>query len=413
VREDNRTTREVHDPGTFLTASPDGLQVLLSDGCLYSLASASCSDLTQGHGGFKGIAGQGRDLSRVYFVDSAVLPGENKRREEAEPGEPNLYLYEAGTGTHFIATLAPLDGGGGNENLNDWAQAPGARTAEASPDGRYLAFGSTAPLTGYANVGPCQKNANATEFIPYSCKEVYFYDSSTGRLTCPSCNPTGEAPLGNSTLRRIYEAPGWLPQPPYLTDQGRLFFDSTEHLSARDTNGRVEDVYEDEPAGVGSCARVAGCISLISSGTASVDSNFLAMDENGSNVFFTTRERLVSADTDELLDVYDARVGGGFPAESEAAGAGCSGEVCQAPPNSPPASSSATSSYQGTGNVKAPEPPRSCPQGQTMQKGVCIKQKAKAQKKKAKPQKKKAKVRKKKAKKKQVRSAGHKNGGSK
>jgi hypothetical protein len=416
VREDNRTTREVHDPGAFLTASPDGLQVLLSDGCLYSLTSASCSaDLTQGHGGFKGIAGQSRDLSRIYFLDSAVLPGENERKETARSGEPDLYLYEAGTGTRFIAILSSSDAGSDAHLNNDWSAAPGNRTAEASPDGRYLAFGSIAQLTGYANVGPCEMGGTSESaldfhFIEAPCKEVFLYDSVTGRLTCPSCDPTGEAPLGNSTLRRIYDAPGWLPQPSYLSDQGRLFFDSTEHLSARDTNGRVEDVYEAEPAGVGSCTRPAGCISLISSGTGSVDSNFLAMDENGSNVFFTTRDRLVSADTDELLDVYDARIGGGFP-EGEAAGMGCGGESCQSPPSPPQVSSSATSSYQGTGNLKPAATPMPCPQGQVEQNGQCVK----VQKKKPKAPKKKAKARKKKrkARKTQVRSVSHRNGGSK
>ncbi len=227
LREDNRTTREVHDPGTFLTASPDGLEVLLSDGCLYSLTSTKCSaDLTEGKGGFLGIAGQSKDLSRIYFVDTAVLPGENERDEEAEPGKPNLYLYEAGARTRFITTVASSDSATGT--LNDWAAAPGSRTAEASPDGGFLAFGSTAPLTGYRNFGSC-----ATEETPKGenarsdglCREVFLYDSATGRLTCSSCDPTGEVPLGNSTLRRIDggEQRGWLPQPRYLTNQGRLF----------------------------------------------------------------------------------------------------------------------------------------------------------------------------------------------
>jgi hypothetical protein len=418
VREDNRTTREIHDPGAFLTASADGLEVLLSDGCLYSLTTASCSaDLTQGQGGFLGVAGQSKDLSRIYFVDTSVLPGENERKEEAQSGHPNLYLYEAGTGTRFIATLAPHDGSGEIETLDDWAARPGERTAEASPDGRYLAFGSVASLTDNNNVGPCEvrgtdENALDLHFVDVPCHEVFLYDSVTGRLACPSCSPSGEAPLGNSTLRRIYEAKGWFPQPRYLTDQGRLVFDSSDRLSPRDTNGRVEDVYEAEPEGVGSCARVTGCVSLISSGAGSVDSNFLAMDENGSNVFFTTRGRLVPEDTDELLDVYDVRVGGGFPGEGEAADTGCHGESCQSPPNPPQASSSVTSSYQGAGNVEEEES-QSCLQGQVVQNGVCVKPKAKVQKKKAKTQRKKAKGRKKKAKKTTVRSVKHRIGGSK
>ena len=38
----------------------------------------------------------------------------------------------------------------------------------------------------------------------------------------------------------------------YLSDSGRLFFDSSDALVPQDANG-TEDVYEYEPAGVGSC----------------------------------------------------------------------------------------------------------------------------------------------------------------
>jgi hypothetical protein len=362
VREDNRTTREVHHAGSFLAASPDGLEVLLSDGCLYSLATAECgADLTQGQGGFLGIAGQSEDFSKIYFVDSAALPGENERGEEAKAGEPNLYLHETGKGARFIATLTRSDSAGASaEELFDWAAAPGERTAEASPDGRYLAFGSSMQLTGHDNIGPCkksQKGGHAFFFEEAPCHEVFLYDAATGKFTCPSCNPTGEAPLGNSTLRRIFsvETNRWLPQPHYLTDQGRLFFDSSDRLSPNDTNGRVEDVYEAEPKGIGSCARAAGCVFLISSGTGSVDSNLLAMDESGNNVFFTTRERLAKQDTDELIDVYDARVDGGFRGDAEAAPAECRGEACQATAASfLPVPLSGSLAFSGAGNILAP-----------------------------------------------------------
>jgi hypothetical protein len=439
VREDNRTTREVHDPGTFVTASPDGLEVLLSDGCLYSLTTASCKDLTEvsGHhqGGFLGIAGQSDDLSRIYFVDKAALTGEAEAGtcrtpsssggsqadvvEEEEGRVPpgfgcNLYLYEAGVGTRFVATLAARDGEG-TPGLDDWATEPGVRTAEASPDGRYLAFGSNVRLTGSDNVGLCEKQLvnNNTErrFVTHTCTQVFLYDSATGQLACPSCNPAGETPLGNSTLRLIDNArkTPWLPQPRYLTNQGRLFFDSTDHLSTRDTNGRVEDVYEAEPGGVGSCIRAAGCVSLISPGTGSVDSNFLAMDESGNNVFFTSRERLVPADTDELIDVYDARVGGGFPEESEVTAAECSGEACQPVASAPQIPSSTTAGFQGSGNVKG-EKAKDCPKGKTNQSGKCVKKKANKHKnaKKHKTAKKHGKP-----KKQQARTSGHNRGGSK
>ncbi|HTR73988.1 MAG TPA: hypothetical protein VMH33_01860 [Solirubrobacterales bacterium] len=373
VREGGTQTAEIEDPGGFLAASADGSRILLDDGCLYSLATASCTDLTQGHGGFLGIVGSSEDLSSVYFVDKAALTpeaeagtcvsenstGTQKHKEEEEGKVPpglgcNLYVYEAGAGTHLIARLAARDGAGG-VNPDDWAALPGSRTAEASPDGHYLAFVSMARLIGYDNVGPCELNSKAgPELIAAPCREVFLYDSSTGRLTCPSCNPAGEAPSGKSTLPGIQGADThpWLPQPHYLTDQGRLVFDSSERLSLSDANGRVEDVYEAEPEGVGSCARPLGCISLISPGTGSVDSNFLAMDESGENIFFTSRERLVQGDTDELIDVYDAREDGGFPAETESQRVECQGESCQPVAQAPSDATPGSLGFHGAGNVK-------------------------------------------------------------
>ncbi len=372
VREDGQVTREVTHPGAFLAASADGLEALLDDGCLYSIATEACTDLTQGEGGFEGIAGHDADLSHVYFLDSAALPGagENERGEEAQTGKDNLYLYRPGAGTVFIATLAASDNNA-SSGLADWATLAGNRTAQASPSGRYLAFASTASLTGYDNVGPCatKYSDELGEYVllQVPCAEAFLYDSATGKLTCASCNPSGEAPRGPSTLRRIGGARGWLPQPRYLTDSGRLYFDSQDRLSARDVNGRTEDVYEHEPGGVGSCARAAGCVSLISPGSGAVDSNFLSMSEDGSDVFFTSRERLVSKDTDNLIDLYDARQGGGFAGEGEAAAGPCSGEACQGAQGASPAQPQAGSdSYAGPGNPQqkssksskaAPSPP--------------------------------------------------------
>ncbi len=365
VREDGQVTREVTQPGSFLTASADGLEVLLSDGCLYSLTAESCEDLTEfaGHheGGFLGIAGigeEGGEISSLYFVDSAVL-AENEgpaldaegNPEKAQAGKDNLYAWRPGGQPRFIARLLATDNGSLVSGAADWTADPAKRTAEASPDGRWLAFVSQAPLTGYGNVGPtCERNS-VEEFVTSPCLEVFLYDTATGRLACPSCNPTGETPLGPSTLRRIAGAEEWLPQPRYLTDSGRLYFDSQDRLSPLDANGRVEDVYEFEPTGIGSCTRPGGCVSLISPGTGSVDSNFLAMDETGKNVFFTTRERLVPQDHDELIDLYDAREGGGFGAEGEIEAGPCSGEACQPQVPTPTAQAPGSAGFQGPGNV--------------------------------------------------------------
>ena len=384
LREDGELTREV--PGAsptvkFLTANARGSEVLLSNGQLDEQNEAgdayeAAADLSEGEGGFQGIAGASEDLSRIYFVDTAVLPGsgENERHQSAQATKPNLYLYEEGAPTRFIATLLPSDGVGGS-SLNDWTSAPSRRSAEASPGGRYLAFGSFARLTGHANVGLCEEVTNSENevvLVNAPCKEVFLYDSATEQLSCPSCNPTGEAPLGNSTLRRIQSEREWQSQPRYVTDSGRLFFDSSDRISPLDVNGRVEDVYEAEPQGVGSCERAGGCVSLISPGTGSVDSNLLAMDSSGANAFFTSRERLVTADKDELIDLYDARVGGGFPGETETTEPECQGESCQPPASVPNDSTPASSSFEGAGNVVERQTPARCAKGKVRRQGRCV-----------------------------------------
>jgi hypothetical protein len=363
-------TQKVEDPGGFLTASADGSEVLLTDGCLYDLAIGECEDLTADEaevhkGGFLGIAGQSEDLSRIYFVDSAVLSeDENEREEKAVATKPNLYLYEQGAPITFIATLLAADNS--NSNGGTWSASPSGRSAEASPAGRYLAFRSLAPLTGYDNVGPCDQSSEGPIQAP--CNEVFLYDSLTDRLSCPSCNPSNAAPLGFSELRQLEGATSAMPQPRYLTDSGRLYFDSRDSLLATDSNSGAEDVYQYEPQGLGSCTQAGGCVDLISSGREDTDSNFLAIDEDAANVFFTTRERLVGQDQDELMDLYDARVGGGFPAEAIPPAKPCQGEACQSPP--PPTEAPPASTEAGEGNPRAP---KQCKKGQVKRAGKCVK----------------------------------------
>jgi hypothetical protein len=377
VRENGESTTEIPDhTGSFLSASADGSRVLLDDGVIYDLETEASTDLTAGSGGFKGLLGHGDDLSTVYFIDSAVLtPDPNDQGALAQPGADNLYAWSEGD-LAFIATLLPGD----NTGLGVWDPAPVRRSAEASPDGRWLAFGSKAELTGVNSIGACEFKPAQQKYVgSVPCEEVFLYDSATDQLRCPSCNPVGAHPLGGSFLRLMMNAEGFLAQPRYLTDSGRLLFDSRDALSALDTNNGVEDVYQYEPQGLGGCTDAGGCVSLISSGRGAFDSNFLTMDPSGDNVFFTTRQRLVPRDTDGLIDLYDARVGGGIAAESEAPQPPCQGEACQPPPVVPPEPQPSTSGFLGEGNLTEP-PPTKCPKGKVRKNGKCIKKK-KAQKK--------------------------------
>jgi hypothetical protein len=349
VRIDGEETLEVKDPGKFLTASADGSKVLLGNGCLYDLEAESCEDLTGGKGGFKGIIGQSEDLSSIYFVDSAALTPEeeeNANGEHAEESKKNLYSWQEGS-LAFIATLVA----GGTGDRTDWTVAPIKRTAEASPDGRWVAFLSRAPLTGAENVGPC--GFDGEKIIPAPCPEAFLFDSDSGELVCASCDRSGELPLGPTFLPTLSVSDlSPLPQPRYLTNEGRLLFDTRDSLSPFDTNNGVEDVYQYEPQGIGSCKREGGCISLISAGNEPDDSNFLAMDPSGANVFFTTRDQLSPKDRDDLIDLYDARIGGGIAAETETTRPECQGESCQPAPSPPQDIAPASAAFQGSGNVR-------------------------------------------------------------
>jgi hypothetical protein len=392
VRVDGTETLEIPGPGTckvseepedrvcFLTASADGSEVLLSDGQLYELsegpeAYVEGDDLTEGQGGFQGILGASEDLSRIYFVATSDLTGveENDNGEEAQAGKLNLYGWDEGD-LSFIGILAAADNGFGiNGRYGTWKASPSNRVAQVSPDGRFLAFMSLARLTGYDNRisggGPCRSGSGE------ACREVFHYAADTDQLNCASCNPSGQRPLGPSNLSLLRPEGPPFRQPNNLSSEGegRLFFESRDALLPQDTNGGVQDLYEWEPEGVGSCETEGGCISLISSGHGANDTMFLDSSSDGDDVFLITRERLLPLrDKDEQLDLYDARVNGGIPEPQTPI---CTGEECPAPLPPPPSQpSSASSTFIGPGNPPQNKPPK-CKKGFVKKKGKCVKKK--------------------------------------
>jgi hypothetical protein len=341
VRENAAVTREIPDhTGRFLSASSDGTKVLLTDGKLIEVGTElSSSDLTAGHGGFIGLAGQSEDLSHIYFVDSAVLTGTpNSQGAVAVNGRNNLYSWHDGEAA-FIGSLASSD-------RRDWTQSAATRTAQASPGGTWMAFTSSEPLTGQAKKGPCDFHPTPPEFRESNCTEIFLFEAASERLTCPSCSPAEEGPLGNSQLTTLPNPAPADPQQRYITEDGRLFFDSPNRLSPADSNNGAEDVYEFEPAGVGSCREEPGCIYLMSPGNEFTDGNLLTIDPSGRDLFFTTRQQLSPRDVDGLIDLYDFREGGGIAAEEEVSPAPCKGEACQVPVPPPPVTVPASSGVE-------------------------------------------------------------------
>jgi hypothetical protein len=340
------------------------------------------------------LPGTSEDGSYVYFVANGVLapgatPGTCKEFAPTKANVTcNLYVYHDGV-TTFIAALSQADEydwGGEDEVFH----GIGWLTARVSPDGRYMTFMSDRSLTGY-------DNSDAVTGKPDD--EVYLYDAESNKLVCASCDPTGSRPVGieaqefgtfgvgthTANLADVLEEPGTgiaanLPrgdvignnnesryQPRYLSNSGRLFFNSDDALVSQDVNGQ-EDVYEYEPpgvGGVGGCTtssttyseRSGGCVALISSGTSYQESGFMDASETGGDVFFLTSAKLAPQDDDTALDVYDAHECTGqspcFSTPPALPPACTNGDACKAAPTPQPAvfGAPASATFSGAGNV--------------------------------------------------------------
>ncbi|MGC1164773.1 MAG: hypothetical protein WA862_01560 [Solirubrobacterales bacterium] len=330
-----------------------------------------------------GLLGASEDLSRIYFVsEEALAPG-------ATAGKANLYLHEVDGGGDFryIGALSSADAQAHVNRSSAVNVEPVKHTSQVSPSGSAAAFMSAASLTGYDNI-----DANSGE----ADMEIFLYDASAnggaGRLNCVSCNPSGARPtgrqlddeinhgLGTWAAARIPAAQSQLYAPRALAESGRrLFFESFEALVPGDSNGKV-DVYEWEAPGSGDCSEAApsysppngGCLALISSGESPSDSRFVDASADGTDVFFSTASSLLPQDPG-LVDIYDARVGGGYPAPPPQAAA-CEGEACQGPIQAPNDPTPASAAFEGPGNVRAKPSPR-CTRGKARRKGRCVNRK--------------------------------------
>ena len=163
-------------------------------------------------------------------------------------------------------------------------------------------------------------HSSGDQVVQLAAGELYRYSTASNSLTCISCTPAGVTATGPASFGASgggsYEPPGTGVN--MSSDGSRIFFDSPDPLVAGDVNGGSfanglfggttlsEDVYEWEN----------GHVSLISDGRSATGSVLGGTTLTGDDVFFTTLATLVPQDGDGFDDIYDARVGGGFPAPS-------------------------------------------------------------------------------------------------
>ena len=281
------------------------------------------------------------DGSHVYFIS-----GEQLDAGQGTPGGRNLFVWSGGE-THFIAELTPEDVGAdfGRKSLIAWPLAisvaqqstlvgVGVDPSRTTPDGSVFAFEAKSNLTSYDSAGHT---------------EIYRY--SSGEIRCVSCNPTGAPPTSDARLQGVSSLPEEEEKAAptvasaevrNLRNDGRaVFYISGDRLVDHDTDGKL-DVYEWRD----------GRIALISYGRSEGGNEWLyGVSPDGSNVFFTSADRLVPEKESNTFSLYDARIDGGFPPASTPAP--CDVSNCQGGPSlSPAAPAVGTARALRAGNLR-------------------------------------------------------------
>jgi hypothetical protein len=308
------------------------------------------------------------DGSRVFFESRDRLTGlapedGSVKMYMFDTGEESLtYLPEVGTSAGVPAAtgasvLAVSDdgermlfawtGASGAVGIGLWTNGPGG--GSVTPVAMFSAGGEAPEARSVAGGDVFAFQTNGTivggGFDSGGFEQVYRYDVAAGELACLSCPPAGVPPSGDAHLSTDEYVTNRTPLDSrgVSEDGRRVFFDSPDALVPGDVNGR-RDVYEWE----------AGRVFLVSGGSGLRDSYFLDNSASGGDVFFTTSDGLVAADTDGGYDVYDARVGGlGEPPSLVGCSGDCQGEPSTAPVFGVPVSAA----FSGPGNPVAAEPP--------------------------------------------------------
>ena len=357
----------------------------------------------------QGVTRISEDGSHVYFVAKGVLTGKNAGGAEPEPGANNLYVFGRDAQfpegrTAFIATLSseteaelikneepcatlsgvpkeeceePFKSEYNRKNAADedlW-NIDGEAHAQATPDGRFLVFSTATDLTAPEDTS--------------EVSQVFRYDAETGELTRVSIGQrvAGECPArkkveerfncnGNTDTFGVEIGSPTAGRPAAISEDGSyIVFQSADGLTPGALNGQEEtfevngeertyfanNVYEyhnGEVSLISDGRDTSATISGIGESSVRVE----GMTPSGSDIFFTTADRLVPQDTDTEQDIYDARIGGGFPAPVPTP---CQEEACQgAPAAAPLFGASSSTTLSGAGNL-TPQPAAAAPKPKT------------------------------------------------
>jgi hypothetical protein len=273
----------------------------------------------------QGVTAAAADGSRVYFVARGVLSsGPNAEGRSAVRGADNLYVYDLGGGAPVFVTdlcsgpelsglvkearcpnTIEFENPGQSQSGNDTQLWLGGGGQTAGSDARFLLFSS------FGRLLPGDSD---------TARDLYRYDALSGTFDRVSVGEGGADANGNNSefgvvlneLRDISE------------DGSRVVFATSERLSPLARPGVINNYeWHKEPGWS------EGVVSLVGPGDGGEGGGLaLTISSSGRDIFFLAAEGLVAQDTDGAPDLYDARMGGGFPSAA-AAREPCSGDGCQ------------------------------------------------------------------------------------
>lgn len=324
---------------------------------LIQASAGGAGDLTPGtEAKVTGVAAVSEDGSRIYFFAQDLLTSlPNGLGQSAVKGAENLYVYERDSAfptgrTSFVATVSSADVARLNSGLNEEVQT--------TPDGSYLVFTSTDQLIG---AGPEVDTDAAVDIYRYEALSGDLVRISVGRPDYPASsngNTAGMTAVFEGTERGVAGANG--SGQGVSADGSYVVFVTGETLQAEDVNG----------AGPVLCGGgdTPGCdvylwhdgdVQLVSTGIHPGGSSQVTgrgrVSASGSVVMFSTYTQLVPQDTDQLSDIYAARIDGGFPYTPPTPRCE-SNEACHGSPPQPPPGEvvGGSSTFSGPGNQPAP-----------------------------------------------------------
>ncbi len=314
----------------------------------YDVASGKLTDLSvpgpdtenAAGAGVVGVLAADDDGSHVYFAARGQLVAGQGSTEASNLAEDTYSVYLAHGGSFsYVGQIDEARSQVVSFNNTNGGGRFGQWSSRVTPSGDRLVFESRENITDYDAQGQVQ---------------AYLYDEASDETVCVSCRRDGQPPTAipadAKTLSRPLlasehtESPATAPQT--LSDDGRrVFFVSHDDLATGATEGR-ENLYQWEDGQVSF---------LASSGPTSTNFTlrFGGASSDGDDVYFVTVDKYTWQDHDGKLDVYDARVGGGFvaPPSPEPPCDPLANGGCQRDGDTPAVESPVETETKGSGNA--------------------------------------------------------------